>query len=56
MGDTPLNDGIANDADAVRVGDHDGAFEETRFFDPGGAGHFPISVLRKPSRENSVIH
>src|SRR5881394_2578067 len=54
--DAPLNHGVADDADAVRVGDHDGAFEESGFFDPGGAGHFTVSVLRKPSGDDGIGH
>jgi len=40
----------------VGVGDHHGAFEEAGFFDPGGAGHFPVAVLRKPTGENGIHH
>ncbi len=56
VGNAPLNHGVANDADTVSVGDHDGTFEETRFFNPCGAGHFTISVLGKPTCEDSVVH
>src|SRR5690348_2915941 len=56
MSDPPLNDGIANDADAVRVGDHDRAFEEAGFFDPSGAGHFTVAVERPPAGHDGVIH
>src|SRR5258708_31955832 len=54
--DTPLNDSVANDADAVRVGDHYRTFEEARLFDPGRAGHFTIAVERPPAGENGIVH
>src|SRR6266436_8333724 len=47
--DAPLNDSVAHDADAVRVGDHHGAFEEAGLFHPGGAGHFAVAVERPPA-------
>jgi hypothetical protein len=56
VGDAPLNHRVANNAYTVSVGDHDGTFEETRLFNPSGAGHLTISVLGKPTREDSVVH
>ena len=52
----PLDNRVADHADAVRIGDHDGAFEETGFLDPSRASHFPISVERPPASENGVVH
>ena len=54
--DAPLNHRVANDSDAVRVGDHHRALEEAGLLHPSGAGHFAISVLRKPSGEDRVVH
>ncbi len=51
----PGNDGVAHDADAVRVGDHHGAVEEAGIVDPRGAGHFTITVKRKPGGEDGVV-
>src|SRR6267378_433255 len=56
VGDAPLNDGIAHDADAVRVGDHHGTFQKTGLFHPRGAGHFAIAVERPPTGENGIVH
>ncbi len=56
MSYAPLNHCVANDSNAVRVGDHYGAFQKARLFHPSGAGHFAISVLRKPAGEDSVVH
>src|SRR5207248_129168 len=53
---TPLDDGIAYDSNAVSVGDHHRTFEEAGFFHPGGAGHFTVSVLRKPAGEYRIVH
>ena len=54
--DAPLDHRVANDSDAVGVGDHHRAFKEAGLLHPSGAGHFAISVLRKPSGEDRVIH
>src|SRR6267378_4719306 len=56
MSNTPLNDGVADDADAVRVGDHYGTFEKTGFFDPGRAGHFAVAIERPPSSKYGIHH
>jgi len=40
MRDAPLDDRVSYYADAVRVGDHHRAFEESGFFDPRCAGQF----------------
>ncbi len=53
---SPLNDSVADDADAMRVGDHHGTFEEAGFLDPSRAGHFAVAVLREPAGENSAGH
>src|ERR1700693_3906524 len=42
----PFDDGISDQPHAVRVRDGKRAFREARFFDPGGAGHLAVSVLR----------
>jgi hypothetical protein len=51
----PGDDGVADDADAVRVGDHDGAVEEAGIVDPGGAGHFAVAVEGEPGGEDGVV-
>ena len=50
----PGNDGIAHQPNRVRIGNGDRAFEKARFFHPGGARHFAISVLREPSGVNRL--
>src|SRR6266550_6598659 len=54
--DAPLDDGIANNAHAVRVGEHDWPFKKAGFFDPRGTGHFAIAVQRPPAGENGIVH
>src|SRR5262249_30303840 len=54
--DAPLNHGVANDADAMRVGDHHGSLEQTGFFDPGRSGHFAISIEGPPSGKDGRAH
>src|SRR5258708_39838215 len=56
VGNAPLNHGVANDADAVCVGNHHGAFKKAGFFDPGGAGHFAVAILREPAGEDGIHH
>src|ERR1700727_1507485 len=55
MLEPPGDDRIAYRPNAVRVGDHHRAFEETRFFDPGCPGHLAVAVLSKPSREDGRL-
>src|SRR5262249_30201830 len=31
-------------------------FKESRLFDPGGAGHFAVTIFRKPSGEDGIVH
>src|SRR5262245_57880548 len=40
----PFEDGIANDANAVRVGDGDGSFEDAGLLKPRGPGHLAVAV------------
>src|ERR1019366_1030763 len=51
----PGDDGVANQADAVRVGDHDGAVEEAGVFEPGSAGHLSVAVEGEPGAEDGVV-
>ncbi len=53
--DLPGDDSVANDAHAVRVGDHDRAVEESGVVDPGRAGHFAVAVESEPGGEDSVV-
>ena len=46
---------IADDADTVRIGQHDRAFKLAGFVDPGSAGHFAIAVQGKPAGEDRCI-
>src|SRR5262245_7468854 len=55
MRDTPGNDGVARNTHTMRVGDHYRAFEKTAFFNPGGPGHFAVSVQAKNSGVNWVV-
>src|SRR5437868_5834949 len=51
----PCDDGVANHADAMRVGDHDGTVEKAGLFYPGRAGHFAIAVEGEPSGKYRVF-
>ena len=53
--DFPGDDGVAHHADAVRVGDHDGAVEKAGVFEPGCAGHLAVAVEREPAAEDGVV-
>ena len=53
--DLPGDDGVADHADAVRVGDHHRAVEEAGVVDPGGAGHFAVAVEGEPGGEDGVV-
>ena len=50
----PLDDRVAHDADAVRVGDENRGAQEARFLDPGRAGHLAVAVEGVPPREHTV--
>ena len=39
----------------MRVGDHDGAVEKARIFQPCGARHFSVAVEGEPTAEDGVI-
>ncbi len=53
--DNPLNHGVADDADAMGVRNHHGADQKTGLLDPGGAGHFAISVQGPPPGHRGVV-
>jgi len=53
--DFPCDDGVADYANAVRVCDHDGAVEKAGVVDPGGSGHFSVTVQSEPGGEDGVI-
>jgi hypothetical protein len=40
----PGDNGVANHAHTVRVGDSHRAFHESGFFDPGRARHFAVAI------------
>ena len=50
----PFDHGIADDADAVRVGDHHGPGKKARLLEPGGTGHLAVAVEREPSAKNGI--
>ena len=52
--DLPLDDRVAHDADAVRVGDRDRTFEQPALLDPGRAGHLAVAVEREPRGEHRI--
>ena len=52
--DFPLNDRVAHDAHAVRVGDRDGPFEQAALLDPRRAGHLAVAVQREPRGEHGI--
>src|SRR5579864_3329950 len=45
----PVDNGVAHNAHAVRIGDHHGAVKKAGFLDPCGAGHLAVAVLGEPS-------
>src|SRR5438128_4105219 len=53
--DNPLNHGVADNADAVRVRDHHGADQKTGFFDPRGSGHFAVPVQGPPPGHHRIV-
>jgi hypothetical protein len=53
--DLPLKDGIAYDADAVRIGNPDRPFEQPALSKPGGARHLAVAVEREPRAEHRVV-
>jgi len=53
--DLPGDDGVADYANAVGVGDHHGSVEEAGVFHPGCAGHLAIAVEGEPGGEDCVI-
>src|SRR5579871_5403635 len=54
MLDQPAEEGVADNADAVSVGDEDGAIEEAGFAEPVGARHIAVAVLGKEAAEDGV--
>src|SRR5207245_7826783 len=50
----PRNHGIADDADAMRVGDHYRSIEKAGVFHPRCAGHLAVAVFREPRCEDSA--
>ena len=50
----PCNHGIANDAHAMRVGDHYRSIEKAGVFHPRCAGHLAVAVFREPRCEDSA--
>src|SRR6185503_1931464 len=53
--DRPLDRRVADDADAVRVGDEDRPLEKPGLFDPGRAGHLAVAVHREPAGEHLIL-
>jgi hypothetical protein len=53
--DRPGDCRVADDTDAVGIGDEDGAFHEAPFLDPGGPGHLAVAILREPAGEDRVV-
>ena len=54
LADQPLDDGVAYDADAMRVRDHHRSREKPRLFEPRGARHFAVAIEREPAAEHGV--
>src|SRR5688572_32289912 len=50
----PLDDGIAHDANAVRIRDRDWPLEHAALLDPRRAGHFAVAVEREPGSEHGI--
>ncbi len=56
MRNAPLDDRVADDADAVCVGDHHWTLEKAGLLHPSCAGHFPIAVERPPTGKDRIAH
>ena len=52
--DFPLDDRVADDADAVRVGDRDRTFEQPALLHPRRPGHLAVAVEREPRGEHRI--
>src|SRR5208337_605485 len=52
--DFPSDDGVAHNAYAVGVRDHDGAIEEAGVFEPCSASHFSVAIEGEPATEDCV--
>ena len=53
--DSPVNDGVAHDADTVRVGDRDRAFEESTFLQPGRPRHLAVAVETEDAGIDRIV-
>src|ERR1041385_4114625 len=53
--DKPFENGIAHNANAIGIGDHDRCFEKSRFGNPRCARHFAIAIETVPISINGII-
>src|SRR6266446_1143287 len=53
--DSPRNDSVARDSNAVGVSNDNRAFEKSAFFDPMCAGHLAVAVQTEYSRVNRIV-
>src|SRR4029077_16225725 len=53
--DSPLNDSISRDANAVRVRDHDWSLQESALFDPMRAGHLAVAVQTEHACVDRIV-
>src|SRR5689334_21511219 len=51
----PLDDGIPDDANALRVGNHHRTLQESGFFDPGSSRHLTVAIESKPSGKDRIF-
>ena len=55
MFNSPGNHCVARDSNAVRVGNHDRAFEEATFLYPRCAGHFAVAIQAETAGVNRIV-
>src|SRR4051794_32093346 len=53
--DSPGNDSVTRDTDAMRVRDHDWSFQKAAFVYPRCAGHLAVAIQAEIARVNRVV-
>jgi hypothetical protein len=53
--DSPGNDSVTSDTDAMRVRNHDWSFQKPAFVEPRGASHFAVAIQAEIAGVNRVV-
>ena len=53
--DSPGDDSVTRDTDAMRVRNHDGSFQKPAFVYPRGARHFAVAIQAEIAGVNRVV-